>query len=124
MIRYFATLSLSRAVLWCYLSWYIAVSSLYFQPSPALWISSLGMSAIIGTALVLSTSSTNAKRENWAVFRLYLMPFCVSSYSALTVGKGFLLIFPPRLPDNAIAFGACGTFLILRYCCLLIAGPK
>jgi hypothetical protein len=124
MIRYLATLSLSRAILWCYLAWYIAIVSLYFQPAPALWISSLGMSAIIGTALVLSTSSKNAKVEGWAVFRLYLMPFCVSSYSALTVGKGFLLIFPPRLSDNAIAFGACATFLILRYCCRLLAGPK
>jgi hypothetical protein len=124
MIRYLATLSLSRAVLWCYLAWYIAIISLHFQPAPALWISSLGMSAIIGTALVLSTSSKNAKVEGWAVFRLYLMPFCVSSYSALTVGKGFLLIFPPRLSDNAIALGACGTFLVLRYCCRLIAGPK
>lgn len=124
MIRYLAQLTLSRAVLWCYLSWYIAVISLYFQFSPALWISSLGMSAIIGTALVLSTSSTNAKMDRWAVFRLYLMPFCVSSYSALTVGKGFLLILPPRLSENAIGFGACGTFLILHYSCRLIAGPK
>ena len=124
MIRYLAELTLSRAVLWCYLAWYIAIISLHFQPSPALWISSLGMSAIIGTALVLSTSSTNTKREGWAVFRLYLMPFCVSSYSALTVGQGFHLIFPPRLSDNVIAFGACATFLIIHYSCRLIVGPK
>lgn len=114
MLRYFASLNLGRVVLWCYLCWYLSIVWLYFNSSSALWLSSIGMSIIVGTALVLSTSSTGHRPEGWTVFRLYLMPFCVSSYAALTVGKKFILIFPPRWSENAIGFGACGAFLLLQ----------
>jgi len=114
MVRYLASLNLSRVVLWSYLCWYLAIVSLYFNASLALWFSSVGMSLIIGTALVLSTTSSARRPQGWTVFRLYLMPFCVSSYSALTVGKKFILIFPPRWSENAIGFSACGAFVLLH----------
>ena len=34
------------------------------------------------------------------MLRLFLMPFCVSSFSQLIKGKGFVLVFPPDLHEN------------------------
>lgn len=107
--RYLANLSTGRLILWCYLIWYLVVLVRYFDPSLRLWLTSLGLSAIIGFALYLSTvSGTNkVKLEFWQVFRLFLMPFCVSSFAALVKGKGFMLIFSPRIEEIGIAVGLC-----------------
>ncbi|HEY8922996.1 MAG TPA: hypothetical protein VIU64_01375 [Polyangia bacterium] len=113
-LAYLAGLRAAQRVLWCYLIWYLAVLVRYFDGSPALWASSLGISAIIGTALFLSTTRTGrvrVKLERWQIARLYLMPFCVSSFAALIKGHGFVLVFHPRLRDNLLAAGACATFL-------------
>lgn len=50
-MRYFANLTADRIVLWCYHIWYPFFATRYFDPSPALWFTSLGISAIIGIAL-------------------------------------------------------------------------
>lgn len=127
MLRYFASLPASRLILWCYLIWYLCLVFLYFDPSPVLWASSVGMSAIIGTALLLSTARKGSKPDGWTTFRLFLMPFCVSSYSALIKGKGFILIFPPSVRENLICFGSIAIFLamqlILKRRNHLLSGP-
>ena len=43
--------------------------------------------------------------------RLFLMPFCVSSFSQLIKGKGFVLVFPPDLHEIAISLAACAVFV-------------
>jgi hypothetical protein len=113
VIQYFYEIKLDRAILWCYLIWYVVTVYFYFDPSPRLWIDSLGISAVIGTALILSVSSgKSAKRDPWQVFRLYLMPFCVSSFSALIKGQGFIIIISPRLKETGIAIAGCAVFLL------------
>ena len=52
----------SQRVLWCYLLWYLFVAIRYFEADPKLWLSSLGISAIIGTALYLSTARAGRTR--------------------------------------------------------------
>lgn len=114
LIRYIASLSIARQVLWCYLSWYLCVVFLYFDPSPVLWVSSLGMSGIIGLALQLSTAGKASPNDGWTTFRLFLMPFCVSSYSALIKGKGFILIFPPAGWENGVGLCCLVSFLVFH----------
>ena len=46
-----------------------------------------------------------------AFARLFMMPFGVSSFSALIKGQGFVLIFPPTWAEFAVSAGACGVFL-------------
>ena len=41
------------------------------------------------------------------MFRLFLMPFCVSSFAALVKGKGFVLIFSPDVREVGLAIGLC-----------------
>jgi hypothetical protein len=97
-----------RLILWCYLVWYLVVLVRYFDATPALWINSLGISAIIGTALYLSTAhggQTRTRLDRWQIFRLYLMPLCVSSFAALIKGRGFVLVLHPDLEGNLLAFG-------------------
>jgi hypothetical protein len=121
LTSYLANLSKGRLILWCYFIWYVVVLVRYFDPSLRLWLTSLGLSVIIGFALFISTTtagSRQVKLDRWQVFRLFLMPFCVSSFSALVKGKGFVLVFSPR-PDEvltAVALCAllCGVVAVLR----------
>lgn len=106
-------------ILWCYLIWYLIVVTRYFDPAPGLWLTSLGLSGIIGFALLISTTAagkTRVKLECWQVIRLFLMPFCVSSFAALVRGKGFVLVFSPK-PSELLA----GAGLCLGFCAMVFA---
>ena len=114
LVRYIPELTPPRMVLWCYLIWYGFVAIRYFDPSVRLWLSSLGISAIIGTGLYLSTAygaRTRTRLETWQIVRLYIMPFCVSSFAALIKGRNFVLVFDPSLVANAIAGAGCASFV-------------
>jgi len=112
LFRYLRQLDTPRLILWCYAIWYAVVLVRYFDPGPALWLTSFGLSGIIGFALLLSTRAAigSAHLSGWGVFRLFLMPICVSSFAALVKGRGFLLIFSPRLDENLLALGLCAVF--------------
>jgi hypothetical protein len=112
-VSYLRELSATKTLLWCYLIWYVLVAVRYFDPNPTLWANSLGIAAIMGTALYLSTAYAGPVRRElgfWPVFRFYLMPFCVSSFSALIKGRGFVLVFDPELAHDISALGVCATF--------------
>jgi hypothetical protein len=113
VIAYLRELSAPKTLLWCYLLWYGFVAVRYFDPNPALWASSLGLSVIIGTGLYVSTAFSERKRRVlgfWPVFRFYLMPFCVSSFSALIKGHGFVLVAHPDVEGNLTALALCVAF--------------
>jgi hypothetical protein len=111
-LRYLARLSPGKIVLWCFLLWYLATVIHHFDPTPAIWWNALGISAIIGIALYLSVLEPGKPRpDRWTVVRLFLMPFCVSSFSQLIKGKGFVLVFPPSLHENGISLAACAVFV-------------
>ncbi len=116
LIRYLQNLSTGRTILWCYFIWW-AVSIIYhFDPKPRIWLTSLGLSGIIGAALILSTrpsSGTLTKTDPWVVFRLFLMPFCVSSFAALVKDAGYVLVFPPSWRENATGAGLIALFLLV-----------
>jgi hypothetical protein len=121
LILYLSTLTKGRLILWCYFIWYLVVLVRYFDPSPRLWLTSLGLSLIIGFALYVSTTAAGERKvklEQWQVIRLFMMPFCVSSFSALVKGRGFFLIFSPNLDEILIAVGLCavlcGTVAVLK----------
>ncbi len=102
LLRYFATLTTGRVILWCYAIWYVVNVAAHFDARPRLWITSIGLSIIIGTALLISTRSSSkgtTELDRWQIFRLYLMPFCVSSFAALVKDAGYLLVFPPSLRE-------------------------
>jgi len=111
-LRYFANLTTGRIVLWCFLIWYLATVIHHWDATPAIWLNALGISAIIGIALYLSVREPEKPPpDRWTVMRLFLMPFCVSSFSQLIKGKGFVLVFSPDLRENAVAFVACAVFV-------------
>jgi hypothetical protein len=61
--------------------------------------------SIIGAALILSIRSSSGyvtKMGPWVVFRLFLMPFCVSSFAALVKDAGYVLVLPPSRRENVI----------------------
>ncbi|MDP4624552.1 MAG: hypothetical protein NWT08_05365 [Akkermansiaceae bacterium] len=117
MLPYFAKLKTTKLILWCYLVWYVAIICQYFDQNLNLWLSSLGIAALIGFALNLASRQGDQAPERWVIFRLYLFPFCVSSYSALIKGKGFFLLFPPELKPMIIASSSCLLFLVFALIC-------
>jgi hypothetical protein len=114
LVQYLAGLSAGRALLWCYFLWYLVVLVRYFDPDPRLWLTSLGMSAIVGVALYVSTTASAGVRGGlgfWPTVRLFMMPFCVSSFAALAKGKGFVLVFPTRASDLLWGAGLVAAFV-------------
>lgn len=110
--RYFVNIKLDRLVLWCYLIWYFVTLYFHFDPSPKLWINSVGISVVIGTALMLSVSSRICD-DYWQTFRLYWMPFAVSSFAALIKNQQYFVIFSSNLGEVLVALGCCALFLAL-----------
>jgi hypothetical protein len=111
-VRYFAQLPAGKIVLWCFLIWYASTVIHHFDPTPAIWLNALGISAIIGVALYLSVNIPASPPDRWTTLRLFLMPFCVSSFSQLIKGQGFVLIFPPAPRELAMSLGACVAFVV------------
>ncbi len=112
--RYLARLNSGRVILWCYAIWYCVNVWNHFELRPRLWLTSLGLSLIIGAALVISTRSSTKGRtvlDRWQIFRLFLMPFCVSSFSALVKEAGYLLVFPPTLRQNLAGVALIALFV-------------
>ena len=109
---YLRKLDCPRMILWCYAIWYVVALVRYFDANPQIWLTSLGLSGIIGCALLLSTRAAmpGAPLARWGVFRLFLMPFCVSSFSALVKGRGFFLIFSPKWEETLSATALCALF--------------
>ena len=124
-IRYFAELPLGKTVLWCYLIWYLVTVFNHFDASPAIWINSAGISAVIGIGLMLSVSQkVSGKPDRWQTFRLFMMPFGVSSFAALIKGQGFVVIFPSNASELAVSAGACGAFVGFVYCLKRFTGAR
>jgi hypothetical protein len=114
--NYLSQLSAGKTVLWCYLIWYVVTVTRYFDPSPAIWLNSLGISAVIGFALMLSFGRgrrSDGRPDGWQTMRLFLMPFCVSSFSTLIKGQGFILIAPPRMSEVWLLAGCCLAFVLV-----------
>lgn len=110
MHGYFAALGAGKIALWCYLIWYLCMISFYFDPSPEIWLNAVGISAVVGTGLRLSVSVC---ADRWQTVRLFLIPFCVSTFSALTKGHGFVLVLPPKLSQLVIFVLACTAFVVV-----------
>jgi hypothetical protein len=112
--EYFSGLTTPRVVLWCYFIWWAFTANRYFDPTPRLWLTSLGLSVVIGTGLYLSTAlggKTVTHLDKFQIARLYMMPFCVSSFAALIKDRGFFLVFHPTLDANVECAGLCMVFV-------------
>lgn len=113
-MQYLARLSSGKVVLWCFLIWYAAAVIQHFDPTPSIWLNALGISAIIGVALYLSVREPGKPPpDRWTIARLFLMPFCVSSFSQLIKGRGFVLVFPPDAREIGASLAACAAFVIV-----------
>ena len=112
LYQYLHSLSVSKQVLWCYLIWYLTMASLHFDPATHIWLTSLGISVVIGVALILSvTGGASSAPDFWTKARLFLMPFCVSSFSALVKDQGFILILSGKWQEDVLALVLCVLFI-------------
>jgi len=110
---YLKQLSVAKQVLWCYLIWYITMCVLYFDPAMHIWLTSLGVSVVIGIALILSVSNGNsAGPDFWTKARLFMMPFCAGKRTGIyfdsvaKLARGYV--------GNRIVFGVLGWGLVAQ----------
>jgi hypothetical protein len=113
-LKYLSELTPGKIILWCYLIWYLVTVVAHFDASPRLWLTSLGIGAIVGYALLLSVRNESAASpKHWQTFRLFLMPFCVSSFSALIKDQKYLLVLPSRPLELGLSISLCTIFVLL-----------
>jgi hypothetical protein len=124
-LRYVANLAPGKIVLWCFLLWYLATVIHHFDATPSIWLNALGISAVIGVALYLSVREPGKPPpDRWTTVRLFIMPFCVSSFSQLIKGRGFLLVIPPSMGEFAISLAACAVFVTFVFVVKSIAAVR
>ena len=127
MIRYLRNLNAAGLILWCYFVWYLVVLVRYFDPNPRIWMTALGLSGIIGVALLLNTTASGrqlVRLEPWPTFRLFLTPFCVSSFAALVKDRHYFLVFSPDWREMAVAAGLCGALVLVVWVAKRTGGPR
>jgi hypothetical protein len=114
VLRYLKKLCPAQYLLWSYFIWYITISIFYFDSNPEIWLSAFGISIIVGIALVLSANCWPLdfkKLDYKQTLRLFIIPFCVSSYASLIKGKAFIFIFPADLKTSGLALFAITVFV-------------
>lgn len=116
LLNYLKNMKTQKIILWCYFIWYLTVIGFYFEASLKLWANSVGISLIIGFALILSTTQQGVKQDIWVKVRLFLFPFCVSSYSATIKDYDFILLFPSDSFHLFISTLNCLIFLLVIWC--------
>lgn len=118
ILNYFKDIKPGKLILWYYLIWYFTTVYFHFDPNPKIWINALGISLVIGIALMLSVGS-GQPFKSWQTFRLFWMPFAVSSFSSLIKGQGYFVIFSPHWFEVITSVLACLVFtamvLLLKY---------
>jgi hypothetical protein len=89
---------------WCYLLWYLVTVDHHFDPTPAIWVNSLG--SVRGLA--------SGQRDGWQTFRLF----------PPHQGQRFLPHFSAGRSELLISIGACLGFLLLAALLQRRANPK
>ena len=118
LLRYLAQLPVGHRILWSYVIWWAVMMHYYFRMDVRLWLMSLGIGIIVGFALMLSTGPVSIERFRsrfWESLRLFICPFMVSIFSALVVGRDFILVFSPRWMENTAALSGIAVFLLLVF---------
>lgn len=116
MIRYLARLDNRHLLLWSAFLWYVAIMARHATASPAAWLNSAGIAAVISIILAANAILPGRKWSDlgfWPLARFFLIPFCVSSFSAVMHKEGLVLVFPRNLADNLAAAGTVALFLLL-----------
>mmetsp|Transcript_27707 Transcript_27707/g.51666 ORF Transcript_27707/g.51666 Transcript_27707/m.51666 type:complete len:126 (+) Transcript_27707:998-1375(+) len=94
--------------MWFLLFWYIYIMGFYGANEGGVWGTAIGIMFIVG--FMLTGNMYHApfekywREKKWATFRVFIIPFCVSSYSASVSLQSdkFAFIFPK---DAAITIG-------------------
>jgi hypothetical protein len=116
LFNYIKNLRAGKIALWCYLIWYLITVFNYFDTNLKLWVNSLGISIVIGLALMLSVADDkNGFKLNWQTARLFIMPFCVSSFSALIKDQSYFIIIPTNKFVLLQSIVACAVFIAVVF---------
>ncbi len=84
--------------------------------SLAVWLNAAGIAAAIGVILAANAIPPGQQWRDlgfWPLARFFLIPFCVSSYSAVMNRIGLVLIFPIAVEDNLTGAAAIVGFLLI-----------
>jgi len=92
--------------------WYLVMMAFHGTALSAMaLVQALGLSLIVGT-LLTGNALGGAPLRRRQIARFYLIPFCVSSFTAATAPSGFIVIFSPSLVENGLAALLAATPLL------------
>jgi len=115
-VAYLAGLDSARMFLWSGLIWYLTMSLRHPPVSAVTWLQSAGIAFVVGAILLANTSESGGAprpRKFWPTARLFIIPFCVSSFSMTMHASGLVLIFSREMRDNLWGLAAVSSFLLL-----------
>lgn len=105
-----------------FFSWWAFIITSFAVPARA-WGTAIVTSALVGTALNANAYHAPlqeyAHKHQWAIARFYVIPFCVSSYSAVANANSFVALFPVEnvavgINGIAIALSIAAALAITR----------
>lgn len=115
--------TLPLCLIFTYFIWYLWIISNFPLPTEVsikIWPNAICMSIFVGTVLNANAYIPPLKQHfylrKWSVFRFYVIPLCVSSYSSIAQHHSFVLLFPAsEYKIGLIGMGiALGVFIFLN----------
>ena len=119
------TLQVPQILLLSFFIWYLFIV-ISFSSNYLVWVNAIVMAFFVGNILCLNAYMATKKEKyfeflsenRWIVVRLFLIPFCVSSYSGVAFSHGFIAAFPVNeyttgLIGLGISLGFMGVLLLL-----------
>lgn len=110
-------------LIFTYFVWYVWIISNFPLPpevSNSVWPNAMCMSLFVGTVLNANAYIPPLKQHfylrKWSIFRFYVIPLCVSSYSSIAQHHSFTLLFPVQdYKTGLIGIGiSLSIFIILN----------
>lgn len=98
------------------LIWYLAEVIRAGGAPPEDWLTAGGIALVVGgilTANALNPGQRLTELGGWKLFRFHLIPFCVSSFSLITQGKGYWILLPPSAEAVLVNLGLIAGGLVL-----------
>lgn len=114
-LNYLGRLDMRRSLLWSGFIWYAVLMARHATLASGPWLNAVGIALVVGLILAanaIPSGGTWRQLGRWPLLRFFLIPFCVSSFSAAMRDAGLVAIFPRDLADNLIAGAAVAAFLL------------
>ena len=115
LLRYLARLTTGRIILWCYAIWYAVNVTNHFEARPRLWLTSIGLSGIIGFALLIRWGTNVAMEAKGRFERLTAAGLTMTIFFYVAINLMMVMGLAPvvGIPLPLISYGGSAMMTVL-----------